>query len=205
MFRFTKERIYIRYGTSLRNESRYPTVKVSYIVRHRLYNESMINERYGRIPINDIAVLRLKHDIVRSSNVDYAKLPTYEFEGIFSVSLYGWGRMDINGSRSEFLLKTTMKTKRTSQCVNRMNPGCLSRKKCQHICAVSTYSGTGTGDSGGPIVFSDGTVVGLATGEFSIETNENNPPREERIFTRIFRYLKFIQLRERNHIIQRLN
>ena len=170
----------------------------------------MISKRMGRMPINDIAVLRLAVHIRKSYNVDFAKLPTYEFDGVFPVSIYGCGRMErLNGTRSEFLLKTTMTTKRTADCVNYRNPGCLSRESCQHICAISNYCASGKGDSGGPIVFPDGTVVGLVTGEFGTRINRrknrNFPPQEERIFTRTFHFLNFIHHHERNHIIKLLN
>ena len=164
----------------------------------------MIVEQVGRVNVNDIAVLRLKNKILKSYNVDYAKLPTYEFDGVFSVSVFGWGRLDEDGPRSDVLLRTTMKTIRTANCVRNWNPGCLSPDNCQHICASSEYTATGTGDSGGPVVFPDGTVVGLVTCEVPLEFNEA-PPREARMFTRLFRYLNFVQFHEGNHYIKMLN
>ena len=174
--------------------SLFPVIPVSRIVVHRNYD--WINE----ISINDIAILILKNEISQAYRVDYARLPTYEFDGEFSVSIYGWGDVAEGGPPSYFLLKTTMETMSTSDCAKMLYPGCLSENECKIICAVSTDSGDGKGDSGGPVVFHDGTVVGMITVKvWTNDSMEEEEPWQERIILRTFSYKKFIDFRELHH------
>ncbi|KAI2801680.1 hypothetical protein BLOT_009494 [Blomia tropicalis] len=192
-----EKRVYVRYGTAWSNLSSYPVKNVTKIIRHGNFKV------FGKmnIPINDIAIIILQEPIYRSFRVGYARLPTYEFDGAFTVSIFGWGHMDVNESSSIDLLKSTMRTKRTADCVKAWNPGCFSVKHCQHICAIAEYTATGDGDSGGPVVFPDGTVVGMIMFELDLEQDPDVPPWEERLFLRLFGYLNFIHLRERDHLI----
>ena len=174
--------------------SLFPVIPVSRIVVHRNYD--WINQGEE----NDIAILILKEKIPQKNGIEYARLPTYEFDGEFFVSIYGWGRVTDDGPRSYFLLKTTMETMTTSDCVENWYPGCLSEDECKIICAVSAVTGDGTGDSGGPVVFHDGTVVGIVM--YKIFTNismDEEEPWQERIFLRTFSYKKFIDFRELRH------
>lgn len=191
-----EKRVYVRYGTAWSNLSSYPVKNVTKIIRHGNFKV------FGKmnIPINDIAIIILQEPIYRSFRVGYARLPTYEFDGAFTVSIFGWGHMDVNESSSIDLLKSTMRTKRTADCVKAWNPGCFSVKHCQHICAIAEYTATGGGDSGGPVVFPDGTVVGMIMFELDLEQDPDVPPWEERLFLRLFGYLNFIHLRERDHL-----
>ena len=174
--------------------SAFPVIPVSRIVVHRDYG--LIDD----LPENDIAILILKEKILETNGIEYARLPTYEFDGEFSVSLYGWGEVAEVGPVSYFLLKTTMETMTTSDCVENWYPGCLSEDECKIICAVSAVTGDGTGDSGGPVVFHDGTVVGIVMYKIFTNTSmDEEEPWQERIFLRTFSYKKFIDFRELRH------
>ena len=193
-----EDQLYIRYGTSLKDSSPYPVESVSRIILHRGYSEP------ENVTINDIAVLILQNSISKSSKVDFARLPTFEFDGIFQVSVYGWGHRDVDEPKSDALLKATMITKRSRDCVEEWNPGCQTEFNCQHICAIADSSGSGEGDSGGPVVLG-GTVVGLVSLDLNFSETEfgefePDPPNEERLFQRTFYHIDFINARERNHI-----
>ena len=179
MFSYYPERVYIRYGTSSALNSSYPAIEVSKIVVHEDFST------YATMPQNDIAILILKEPISNLYDIEYAKLPTHDFDGVFPVSVYGWGYYEL----CDELLKTTLLTMRTADCVLRIFPGCWSKDDCNHICAISDVSGINFGDSGGPAVLPDGTVVGI------ISYSVYPPPGivfYEQLYVKIFSYLNFI-------------
>ncbi|KAI2801681.1 hypothetical protein BLOT_009495 [Blomia tropicalis] len=189
-----EERLYIRYGTPLAFWSLFPVIPVSRIVVHRNYD--WINQGEE----NDIAILILKEKIPQKNGIEYARLPTYEFDGEFFVSIYGWGDVAEGGPSSYFLKKTIMETMTTFDCALMENPGCISENECKIICAVSDDTGDGDGDSGGPVVFHDGTVVGMISEKFfTNDSMDEKEPWQERIFLRTFSYRNFISFQELRH------
>ena len=146
--------------------------------------------------VNDIVVLILNSSIPKSHNVDYAKLPYKDFDGIFTISTYGWGRLSMRGHKSRFLMKTKMKTVRTNECMRWGYAGCTTKHNCNHICAIGNNTGTERGDSGGPAVFNDGTVIGMSV----TRVRSNSTTSQRRLFIKMFAYLNFIRFHEPNHI-----
>ena len=172
----------------------FPAIPVSRVVVHQNYGF------IDGIPVNDIAILVLNDEISKVYNVEYARLPTYEFDGDFSVSVYGWGNVAEGGPASNYLLETTMDTMITSDCVRMWFPGCRSIEKCKIICAISVFNGSGAGDSGGPVVLHDGTVVGIVMSKIFTNTSMDEEELwQQRIFLRTFSYKKFIDFRELRH------
>ncbi|KAJ6222285.1 hypothetical protein RDWZM_000830 [Blomia tropicalis] len=94
-----------------------------------------------------------------------------------------------------------MDTMTTSDCAKRFYPGCFSENECKIICATSDDTGDGDGDSGGPVVFHDGSVVGMIMVKvYTNESMDEKEPWQERIFLRTLSNKKFIDFRELRHL-----
>jgi len=135
------------------------SIKVERVIRRADYSESNVD--------NDIAILRLEREVVFSSSVVPACLPTDPSRTYAGVTSYvsGWGTTQ-EGGRVSDVLKVTEQTILSStdpDCVRGSQDSPVPNSK---MCAYRQGTDSCQGDSGGPLVVrEDGrwTVVGVVS------------------------------------------
>lgn len=133
----------------------------------------------------DIALIKLARDTVSN---DFAVVNGLDKEVDFPVGtemiVTGCGLTE-NNQKSNILLKTTLLIADDEDCI-KIPPGYppTSFDNRIHICTRGLGTGMGGGDSGGPLMLEDKTVVGLTTRQFLNNTFE---------FTRVSYYRDWIQ------------
>ncbi|KAJ6222276.1 hypothetical protein RDWZM_000821 [Blomia tropicalis] len=178
--------IEIRYGTKFWRRSNYPYNRVVNIEIEP--NVIEVNNYH----YNDVAVLTLRNPIQPNNDIQYAVLNPKNFIGRYDVIAYGWGLTQLDGVKSEELLKIRMKTVSNYKCyqlvVNHTEMPDTSIIDLKVICAKALNKGVCLGDSGGPLTLPDGSLIGIITSHSS-KCLEGDPSH----FARIYSYLNFIQ------------
>ena len=140
---------------------------------------------------NDLAVLTLENSIQPNNDIQYAVLNPNNFIGRFDVIAYGWGLTQFGGMNSENLLKIRMKTVSNDECYKSVSKHAgtpdTSILDLKVICAKALNCGVSIGDSGGPLIRPDETLIGIIS-SYSTRCLDGDPSH----FTRVYAYSNFI-------------
>uniref|UniRef100_A0A1A9X1D6 Peptidase S1 domain-containing protein n=1 Tax=Glossina brevipalpis TaxID=37001 RepID=A0A1A9X1D6_9MUSC len=181
-FKFIKtpQDLLVQYGTNLlvieeSYHSKFANVSAFYL--HEGYNPT--------IAIHDLALIRLKANLIFNNNTRNVRLPDDHEENNYEnlkVNLVGWGSDKTFGSLQKQLEKVSLNTVERQRCVQLLN----SIVHRTNLCASDLYKGQCSGDSGGPLLYNN-IQIGIVS--WSLKPCASKPG----IFTNLSYYTKWIK------------
>ncbi|KAI9589979.1 chymotrypsin-like elastase family member 2A [Glossina fuscipes] len=145
-----------------------------------------IHEGYSpTIAIHDLALIRLKENLVFSDYIRSVQLPDGHEQNNYDnlkVDLVGWGSDKTFGSLQKQLQKVSLNTVERQTCGRLLN----SIVHRSSLCAGDIHKGQCSGDSGGPLLF-DNIQIGIVS--WSLKPCASKPA----VFTNLSYYMKWIK------------
>lgn len=132
----------------------FQNIDASKIITHPQYNSTSF--------AYDIAMIQLSVPITNITSAPLAPNTTTYPTG--NAILLGWGSASNNTqAESKMLQSATVPIVDADTCAKVIS-SCYALDSCQHFCTASKGKGEGYGDAGGPVVDSEGLVLGLISG-----------------------------------------
>ncbi|XP_065161006.1 chymotrypsin-1-like [Atheta coriaria] len=158
--------------------------KLSELVYNNKGKSVICHEDYDSWDIkNDIAIIKLETALTLTADIQAVQLPRTDIINE-EVTFYGWGTTDNSSILSDALKYITMKTISVKDCIDKMP----DKVGPTEVCAIAgTGKGACHGDAGGPLLASDGTVIGIVS--WGIPCAEGYPD----VFTRVYSFLDWIE------------
>ncbi|XP_061250871.1 mast cell protease 1A isoform X2 [Bos javanicus] len=141
--------------------------------------------RYNKTWANDIMLLQLMRKANVTTAVSPISLPR-DWDTVnpgMLCSVAGWGRLDVDMSRTKKLQEVELEVQRAEKCTSRYKYYSTTTQIC--VGDPRKRKSSFKGDSGGPLVCN-----GVAQGIVSYGKKDGTPPR---VFTRISSFLPWIQ------------
>ncbi|KAK5647654.1 hypothetical protein RI129_002546 [Pyrocoelia pectoralis] len=159
-------------------------------IAHEYYNPFDTNQ------YNDIALLRLAHDVPTTDYIFPICLPTTSdtsYQGL-NMTVAGWGRTETS-SQSNLKMKLDVPVKPQQECITTYQAAKVLLKEGQ-ICAGGIKGQDScTGDSGGPLMFVNQTMLGptyYVTGIVSFGPSNCGLQNWPGVYTKVVDYIPWI-------------